>query len=237
MIPESMTDLIGVWVAGFLTLCVLSFLFKDNVLFKLMEALYVGVSVGYGVALTWHTGLYPKVVVPFADFVRHVDKKQAQDWIWAVYMLLSIGIGMLFLPRLTGEKHAWLSRFPMAYSMGVGTGMGLPLAIQTFILAQVNKALIPLVVVVNGQINWWASLGNCTITLGTLSVLYYFFFSLKKTDVVSRGLSKVGIAYLMFAFGASFAYTIMARISLLIGRVAFLKDDWIGGTLRFFGFM
>jgi hypothetical protein len=36
----------------------------------------------------------------------------------------------------------------------------------------------------------------------------------------------VGIWVLMVAFGASFGYTVMARISLLIGRVEFL-GRWI----------
>jgi len=39
--------------------------------------------------------------------------------------------------------------------------------------------------------------------------------------------SKVGIWFLMVSFGASFGYTIMGRLSLLIGRVQFLLDDWL----------
>jgi hypothetical protein len=31
----------------------------------------------------------------------------------------------------------------------------------------------------------------------------------------------------MLGFGASFGYTVMARLSLLIGRVQFLLTDWI----------
>jgi hypothetical protein len=43
--------------------------------------------------------------------------------------------------------------------------------------------------------------------------------------------SKVGIYFLMIAFGASFGYTIMARVSLLIGRTQFLMFDWIKGEI------
>ena len=32
----------------------------------------------------------------------------------------------------------------------------------------------------------------------------------------------------MIAFGASFGYTVMARVSLLIGRIQFLLHDWLG---------
>jgi hypothetical protein len=37
----------------------------------------------------------------------------------------------------------------------------------------------------------------------------------------------LGIIFIMVAFGASFGYTVMARISLLIGRFYFLLHDWL----------
>ena len=39
------------------------------------------------------------------------------------------------------------------------------------------------------------------------------------------------VAYAWAGFGAAFGYTVMARISLLTGRMRFLGDDWLG---RFF---
>jgi hypothetical protein len=38
----------------------------------------------------------------------------------------------------------------------------------------------------------------------------------------------------MVGFGASFGYTVMSRISLLIGRVGFLID-WVGQIRGIFG--
>jgi len=37
----------------------------------------------------------------------------------------------------------------------------------------------------------------------------------------------VGIWFLMVSFGASFGYTVMGRVSLLIGRVQFLIYEWL----------
>lgn len=236
MMPESFMDLLGVWVAALLSLCVFSFLFKDNILFKLTEAIFVGVSVGYGIVLSWNAGLHPKVVVPFMEFVRAMDEKSRAEWIWACYMLVSLGIGILYLSRFA-PRHAWLSRLPMAYLMGIGIGIGMPLTIQSFIFEQMRATLIPVVVRTNGQWDWVATAGNITLLVGVLSVLYYFFFSVKKSDPVSKVVSHVGIAYLMVGFGASFALTVMARVALLSGRVQFLKDEWIEGTLRYFGLL
>ncbi len=64
------------------------------------------------------------------------------------------------------------------------------------------------------------------IMIGVISVLVYFFFSVEHTGVVGA-LSRIGIWFLMVSFGASFGFTIMARISLLIGRTQFLLGDWL----------
>jgi len=52
-----MGTVIGVWIAAGLTLCVYSFLYKDNPFYKFAEHLYVGVSVGYTIAITWHQAI------------------------------------------------------------------------------------------------------------------------------------------------------------------------------------
>ena len=70
-------------------------------------------------------------------------------------------------------------------------------------------------------------LNSLVLFIGALSVLVYFFFSLEHRGFIG-GVSRVGIYTLMIAFGASFGYTIMARVSLLIGRIQFLMFDWIG---------
>ena len=40
--------------------------------------------------------------------------------------------------------------------------------------------------------------------------------------------SRIGIVFVMIGFGAAFGYTVMARVSLLIGRLQFLLGDWLG---------
>jgi len=231
-------DLIGVWLAAVLSLCVFSFLIRDNFFYRLTEAIFVGGSVGIGIVLTYWNGFHPKLVLPFRAFMATLPQQSAQQWVWAAYMLVSLLLGMLFLTRFS-SKHAWISRYPMAYVIGLGTGIGIPLGVQTFIFEQTKATLVPLIVfrgdtVSWSAIDWVATCGNTTLVIGVLCVLYYFFFSFKKTDLFSRAASRLGIAYLMLGFGASFGYTVMARISLLIGRVDFLKEEWILGTWYYF---
>jgi len=54
-------------------------------------------------------------------------------------------------------------------------------------------------------------------------VLFYFFFSIEHTGPV-RVAARTGILFLMVAFGAAFGYTVMARMSLLIGRLSDLIE-------------
>ena len=57
-------------------------------------------------------------------------------------------------------------------------------------------------------------------------MLSYFFFSARHRGIHGAA-ARVGIWFLMIAFGASFGYTVMARVSLLISRVQLLHRDWL----------
>lgn len=68
------------------------------------------------------------------------------------------------------------------------------------------------------------------IVVGVVSTLIYFYFSKEHTGALGVA-AKVGIWFIMISFGAHFGYTVMGRVSLLIGRVQFLIEDWIGSFL------
>ena len=46
----SQIDLIGAWVSIFLTMCIFSFLYADNPIYKFAEHLFMGVSIGISAA-------------------------------------------------------------------------------------------------------------------------------------------------------------------------------------------
>ncbi len=193
---------LGVWIAALLTLCILSFLYKDNPFYKFAEHLFVGVSAGYVVALTYHNTLIPNLFVPLL--------KQG-DYILIIPLIL----GIMMLLRLF-PKVGWISRWPLAFIVGVTAGFWLITYLQSNGLVQIRETLRP-----------FNSLGNIVIAIGVLTGLTYFFFSKEHKGVFGKT-AKVGIWFLMVTFGASFGYTVMARISLLIGRMHFLLSDWLG---------
>ena len=65
------------------------------------------------------------------------------------------------------------------------------------------------------------------VLIGVVSGLAYFYFSKEHAGAFGK-VARLGTFYLMIFFGATFGYTVMARISLLIGRLTFLLRDWLG---------
>jgi len=65
-----------------------------------------------------------------------------------------------------------------------------------------------------------------SILVGVVSVLFYFFYSIEHKKAL-KGVAKTGIIFLMLFFGSAFGYTVMGRVSLAIGRLRFLVNDWI----------
>ena len=118
-----------------------------------------------------------------------------------------------------------MSRYPMAFLLGTGMGVAFPYDMQTLVLRQIQSTMIPLY---TPGAPWFDTLGAFVIVFGTLSAIIYFFFSKPHKGPFFGFGSKVGIWIIMIGFGATFGFTVMGRISLLIGRVQFLLGDWLG---------
>ena len=203
---------VGVIVAAGLTLALYSFLYKDNPLFKFAEHAYVGVATAYTFGQIWYPTLYGELIRPvFTDDPEVAETASA-------WLLVPTVLGILMLTRFS-RRFGWLSRISFAYYVGLGAGLAIPRVISANVLAQMTPTLQPLSLS-------WEGLTLVLVLVGVVSVLIYFFFSVEHTGAVGVA-SKVGIWFLMISFGASFGYTIMARLSLLIGRVQFLLGDWL----------
>lgn len=209
--------ILGAWVATGLTLFIFSFLYKDNPLFKLAEHLYVGVSVGYTIVKAYDTVI-----------VHLIWKPIVENGEWA--LLIPVAIGLLMLTRYV-PKAAWMSRYAFAFIVGVGSGLAIPRTISSFILKQIEDTVRPLLSLAGGEsvtfsmnvLNPSSNLNAIIILIGVSSVLFYFFFSIEHSGP-GRVVARTGIVFLMIAFGAAFGYTVMARMSLLIGRLTDLIE-------------
>ena len=142
--------------------------------------------------------------------------------------------GVMMVMRVV-PKVAWLSRWSIALLIGIASGTALPWTIQSKITTQLEigsslpvKYVEALYGAPHGftEVVAW-EVGVPIMILGTVCALIYFFFSVPHRGPVGH-LASAGVWVLMVGFGASFGYTVMARISLLIGRFMFLMSDWLG---------
>jgi len=62
--------------------------------------------------------------------------------------------------------------------------------------------------------------------VGVFCGIVYFFFS-KEHKGVTGATASVGIWVLMIGFGSTFGFTVMSRVSLLVGRFEFLLNRWL----------
>ena len=207
--PDRMTTL-GIWVGAYFTLSIFSFLYKDNPFYKFAEQVFVGLSAGYWLIYMIYNVLVPNLFNQlFGDF--------AHNWILLLPMLLGIMMLLRLLPGLQ-----WLSRYPIALMVGTSAAIAMLLFFKSNFLNQVAATMV-------NPFKFASAVdvvGTLLLIIGTLCGVYFFYFSKKQEGLLAVP-SKIGIWFLMVSFGASFGYTVMARISLLIGRLEFLLRDWL----------
>jgi len=195
------------WITlgALLTLFTFSFLYKDNPFYKFAEHLVVGVSAGYFVVLLIWTSLKPKLWDTVVGNFSH-------EWFYILPAILGIMMWFRF-----SRKLSWVSRYPIAVYIGIGSGLAIPLNMQNYVNRQLSATMIPV------GFGSWPNFWNIFIVAGVICGVIYFFFS-KEHKGIFGGFAKVGIWVLMIGFGASFGFTVMARISLFVNRISFLED-------------
>jgi hypothetical protein len=194
-------------MAAFLTLCIFSFLYKDNPFYKFAERLVAGVATGYWTMLLFYTNFLDKVWTPIV--VVH-------QWIYIVPTFLGILMWMRF-----SKKFSWLSRYSIAFYIGISSGVSIPVSLYTYLFKQLEATIrTP----ITGSI---VGLNMFLIVICVLAALVYFFFSTAHKGVFGAA-SKLGIYVIMIGFGAGFGLTVMGRIALLVQRVIFLKQYILG---------
>lgn len=198
------SPIVVLFPTAFFTLALYSFLYSDNPVFKFAEHVFAGLSAGYYFGLIFHSVIVQQLWFPLS---------QDREWILLLPGILGILLFARYVPRA-----AWMSRLSLAFVIGSTAGITFIQQLHGLILPQVERTLLPL-----------NSLDNFLIVVGVLSTLIYFYFSKPHTGPLGW-VASGGIGFIMVAFGAHFGYTVMARVSLLIGRIQFLLIDWLGIT-------
>jgi len=121
---------LGVWLGAFFTLCIFSFLYKDNPFYKLAEQIFVGLSAGYWFIYTIYSILIPNLFTKLqTDFSRNT-------------ILLIPGIlGVMMLLRLI-PKLEWLSLYPISLVIGTSAGISILRYMKSDVLSQLTATMM-----------------------------------------------------------------------------------------------
>ncbi|MBD3333492.1 hypothetical protein GF356_11650 [candidate division GN15 bacterium] len=197
---------IGTIIAGVLTLAILTFLYRDNPIYKFAESLLIGVSIGYTLVIVWSTTLMDILFRPLLNAGQ-------------LALVVPLVLGLLMFSRFH-PRTASLSRLPIAVMIGSGAGVAIPVMLEARTLRQMTATVGPLVS--DGTFDF----SVLVVLVGVLTTLSYFYFSREHEGFFGR-VSKVGTYFLMIFFGTTFGYTVMSRMSTFIGRMEFLLTDFL----------
>jgi hypothetical protein len=157
-----------VWVSVLWVIAGISFMWRDNKLYRLAESLSIGFGIGHGVNTALKT-LNSQIYIPITvngDLIA----------------VLGLIIGLLVYVRFFVKGLGWLSRYPVSIMYGLGAGIAVTSMVKGFLIA---------IIVYYGTL----SLGFEWIIamLGTFGCLFYFIF-MKEHKGVYGVVTKIGSA-------------------------------------------
>ncbi len=215
-----MTDPLTLWVGAFATIAVLSYLAKDNALYRLVQQAALGAAVGIGIVRIWQDVLEPNWWLP----IRAAFGGKGH-WTGALWLLALIP-GSLWYFQLS-KKWFWVSRLVSGLFIGVAAGLAFKSQIL-LVLPQLGASLKPLnPFAAPGGLSAASALGclsNLVFLAGMLGALLYFFFSLRAESPLVRHSMRFGRLTIMVCLGAMFASTVMTRMAYLLDRFQFLLE-------------
>jgi len=183
--------LLGLIAGSFVSIGAYSVLIGDNPLSKFTENLYMGILGGFIFATNW-------------NYVRTnaVNPVLQGNFVYVVAIILCV---MLF-SRLKTE-YLWLSRYPVAVTVGAGLGLAIRTSVMADFLGQINATIIPL-----------TSINNLVMVVGTVTAAAYFIFT-AQMEGPYKYVNQSGRVFLLAAFGVTYGQTVSFRFELVIGRL------------------
>ncbi len=176
--------------------------------YRFFEHIFVGLGTGLGLYIVWSEVLKPKWWD--AMVIRG-------EWYWAFAAVL----GSMFY-FVYSKKHVWISRIIFGLLMGLAAG-GMFREFYAITFPQIGSSMDPLG---KNPVTFWSILSAISFYVILFASMSYFFFSFEHKNVVIKSSAALGRWFLMIGFGAIFGATVMGRMTLFIGRLNFLVNDW-----------
>jgi hypothetical protein len=211
-------------LSGFIfTVLILSYLLGDNPLFRVGIYLFIGISVGYVLSVTWHQVIWPQLIQPMISGAVFRDVQQA----FLIFPLLgSVLLLVKIFPRLSG-----LGQLPTALLVGVGAAVAVGGAILGTLIPQVEATINAFDLRIARTNAFFALFNGVLVLIGILGTLAYFQFGARKREdgtvrrnALIEALTWIGRIYIAISFGVLFAGVYLAALTAFISRVDSIND-------------
>lgn len=231
-------DYAGVLVGFLMSLMIMSYLLRENLLARGAQYLLVGAGLGYAAILAWSNVLWPRLFVPLidaSDDLRFDSELLISNWLPLLLgLLLWIG-GLDLLRSRSGPSRRpslrILALLPASILAGVGLGSGLAGAIQGTLIPQFLRAAFLGSFSPGALETGPTGLLTLFITGGTMLHLYVGSGRLpagspRLLSAIVQVWSWVGLRALWIASGFIFARLAASRLTLLIARMEYFLFGW-----------
>jgi hypothetical protein len=205
--PEGLAGTVATWVAALITILVFSYLLGERRLFRLAQHLLAGLATGYLVLLAVREVLIPRLVEP-------IGSGPANPLLWIAALLVLAMAGAAWLPRP-------VVAVPVAVLVAATAAFALGGAVAGTLMPQLGAALVPAGV---GPAELAGSIASLVITV--LVLLAFLHGSPRRRVVV--GAAGAGRWLLLGGIGGWLGFLLVSRLSLLVDRVGFLLNGWLG---------
>jgi hypothetical protein len=189
---------LGLVVGSFVSIGAYTILLGDNPISKITEHLYTGILAGYTLAIN-------------VDYFMKNAVGGVQGGNYPV--IIPIILSLMLFARLKPE-WIWISRYPVALTVGIGMGLAMRASVLSDFVGQIQGTLLPL-----------NNINNIVMIIGTITATSYFLFTTKYSGPYKYA-NQTGLLFLLVAFGVTYGSTASFRFELVIGRlVDMLRPD------------
>lgn len=186
-----------------LIIMVWSFLYRENIFYRIAEHIAVGSFFGYTLYMGIRA-LYDKTFTPLISTGNPA---------LAIVTFFGILMWLRLIPKIR-----WISRIPIALLAGISMGVAVRGAISKQIIAQAKMGSW-----IAGDI--MTSINNIIVSVFTVCVLLYFIYSREHTGPLGV-IAKIGRYAMMIAFGAILGTFLMGNTAFSIGQIPKLVSGY-----------
>lgn len=190
--------------ALFIIMVYSGYLYKETVWIHIAEHIFIGVSVGYMAVLA---------------IKSIIDNAWTPLLHGKVYYIIPILLGLMLFLRYS-KKTNFISRWPLALMIGVGTGLAIKGVVIAWLINQIRStAKIPMT-------SPRAFIDGLIILVGVVAGLIALLETREHTGGFMRPTVRLGRTYLMAFFGVAFGLTVMSRFTVLFGGIKYILQGF-----------